>query len=84
MDEGHQWARVLAYVKSLGRKGLEKFATVARPENILGWFRSSSLTNLMARTITRIPGESCQPGNRESDRSPRSRELQLGMRPHRW
>jgi putative transposase len=24
--------------KRLGRKGLQKFATVARPETILGWF----------------------------------------------
>jgi hypothetical protein len=25
--------------KRLGRKGLEKVATVARPETVLGWFR---------------------------------------------
>ena len=40
--------------KRPGRKGLQKIATAARPETILGWFRKLVARSSMARGIVRI------------------------------
>ena len=43
--------------KRLGRKGLEKVATAARPETILGWFRNLVARKFDAQSIDRIQAD---------------------------
>jgi hypothetical protein len=68
----------------LGRKSLEKVATVAKPETILGWFRRLLAQKFDSSKFRSYPERPSLLRTHESGRSPGPREHRLRIRSPLW